>query len=340
MTGKLVLAGIVLAEVYLAVFLQLLIHEAGHLFFGLLSGYDFCSFRIGSFMWAKEAEGVRFRRLTITGTGGQCLMAPPEMKDGKMPVVMYNLGGAILNLFTAGLFLWFGLLLLKLWIVAAGCFFMAAVGFVFAIINGIPMRYGMMDNDGFNARMLAKDKKAMRAFWLQLKINQHTVMGLRLKELPNRWFFMPPDADLKNPMMAALGVLYCNRLMDLSEIEEADEQMKHMLGLECGLNNLYRCLMVCDRMYIAMVTGRPEAEVAAFMTPEQKKFMKAMRDYPSVIRTAYGYALLVEKDETKVQSLLHRFEKCAKSYPYQSEILAEREHLAELKKRSTKEVRA
>ena len=38
----------------LANFLQTVIHEAGHLVFGLLSGYQYCSFRIGSFMWIKQ----------------------------------------------------------------------------------------------------------------------------------------------------------------------------------------------------------------------------------------------------------------------------------------------
>ena len=33
--------------------LNMVIHESGHLVFGLLSGYSFSSFRIMSFMWVK-----------------------------------------------------------------------------------------------------------------------------------------------------------------------------------------------------------------------------------------------------------------------------------------------
>ena len=168
---RLVMLGILFAEVYVAVVLQLIFHEVGHLVFGLMSGYNFSSFRIGSFMWAMEADGVRFRRLTVVGTGGQCLMSPPDMKDGKIPVIMYNLGGSLFNLFTAGLFLWFSILLAKFPLVAAGFTFLAIIGFAFALINGVPMRVGMIDNDGYNAWLLARDKKAMRSFWLQLKIN-------------------------------------------------------------------------------------------------------------------------------------------------------------------------
>ena len=34
--------------------LQILLHETGHLIGGLLTGYKFCSFRIGSLQWQKE----------------------------------------------------------------------------------------------------------------------------------------------------------------------------------------------------------------------------------------------------------------------------------------------
>ncbi len=77
---------------YVAIFAQMIIHEAGHLVFGLLSGYQFSSFRIMSFMWVKENGQMKLRRLSVAGTGGQCLMAPPEPVDGNIPVVLYNLG--------------------------------------------------------------------------------------------------------------------------------------------------------------------------------------------------------------------------------------------------------
>ena len=84
---------VVILGIALAFYVSLIIHEGGHLLFGLLSGYGFSSFRIGNFMWIKQDEGIKLRRLSIAGTGGQCLMTPPENKEGKIPVVLYNLGG-------------------------------------------------------------------------------------------------------------------------------------------------------------------------------------------------------------------------------------------------------
>lgn len=58
------------------IFIQIIIHEAGHLVFGLLSGYEFVSFRIGSITLAKYDNKYCFKRFHIAGTGGQCLMMP------------------------------------------------------------------------------------------------------------------------------------------------------------------------------------------------------------------------------------------------------------------------
>lgn len=40
--------------IFVAFFLHIIVHETGHLVFGLLTGYKFSSFRIASFMWLKE----------------------------------------------------------------------------------------------------------------------------------------------------------------------------------------------------------------------------------------------------------------------------------------------
>ena len=71
----------------LSYFLQIVVHEAGHLVFGLLTGYQYSSFRIGSFMWVKLDGKIRLKRYSMSGTGGQCLMAPPDMVPS--PDILY-----------------------------------------------------------------------------------------------------------------------------------------------------------------------------------------------------------------------------------------------------------
>lgn len=62
-----------------AYFICVIVHEAGHLVCGLLTGYGFVSFRIFSFTFIREAGRLRVKRFAIAGTGGQCLLSPPEV---------------------------------------------------------------------------------------------------------------------------------------------------------------------------------------------------------------------------------------------------------------------
>ena len=42
-----------------AYILQIIIHEGGHCLFGLLNGFEFISFRIGSYMWVKDHGKIK-----------------------------------------------------------------------------------------------------------------------------------------------------------------------------------------------------------------------------------------------------------------------------------------
>ena len=80
----LVLCGSLLL-LYVAMFLQLVIHEAGHLVFGLLSGYRFSSFRIGSFMLLSQGlqreAALKFRSSLFKGlrpSNARSVGRPPQ----------------------------------------------------------------------------------------------------------------------------------------------------------------------------------------------------------------------------------------------------------------------
>jgi len=321
----LLIAGGLFLSMYAAIVVQLIIHEAGHLVFGLMSGYKFSSFRIFSFMWVKESGRIRLKRLSITGTGGQCLMSPPDMIDGKIPVTLYNLGGSLMNVIASTVFLILFILFKNVFFVSTVLLFFTAIGYIIAIMNGVPMRMGTIDNDGYNAFSLTKSPEAMRAFWVQMKANEQISNGVRLKDMPDEWFKLPSDEAMKNSMVATLGVFICNRLMDKENFEEADKLMEHMLSIESGMVGLHRNLLVCDRMFIEM-TGENRKEIVDLMlTKEQKTFMKQMKNFPSVLRTEYVYALLCENDTAKAEKIRKQFENIAKTYPYPNDIQAERE---------------
>lgn len=311
---------LLIAGMYAAIAAQLILHEAGHLAFGLMTGYRFCSFRVFSLIWVKIGGRIRLRRLSIAGTGGQCLMAPPEMKNGKIPVTLYNLGGSIMNLLTgaAALAAFFAALQ---GMGAALLLVTAAVGLGIALMNGIPLHMGVMDNDGMNVVTLRRDAEAMRSFWIQMKVNELQTQGVRLRDMPEAWFALPEKMD--DAMTAALGVLACNRLMDAHQFDAAAALMARMTRCT-AMAGVHRAMMACDMEYIALITRGKAAQETA-RTAAQQKIMKQMKDFPSVLRIEYACALLKEGDRAGSERIRARFEKLAGRYPYPGDVQSERE---------------
>jgi hypothetical protein len=317
--------GWILLAMYFAIFVHIIIHEAGHLVFGLLSGYKFSSFRIMSFMWLKEDGKLKLKRLSLAGTGGQCLMTPPDIKDGKIPLVLYNLGGSIINVIAGILFLGLYMIWPDVAFLSALLFAFSIMGFMTALLNGVPMRMGTIDNDGYNAFALSKNPEAVEAFWVQLKVAEQSSKGVRIKDMPAEWFAMPSEDAMKNSMVAARGVLACNRLMDEGKFEQADALMAHLLEMDCGIVGLHHDLLMCDRIFVELIGQNRREAIEDMLTKAQKKFMKAMKRYPSVLRTEYALALLFEKDTLKAEKSQKEFDKVAKTYPYPQEVESERE---------------
>ncbi len=319
-----ILAGLFVG-MYLMMYLHIIIHEGGHLIFGLLTGYRYSSFRIGKLMWIKEDGKIRFRKFSIAGTGGQCLMIPPEMEDGKIPFVLYNMGGALANIIAMLLFV----LLYRLYGNSpffSTLFLMAAIiGFIIALMNGVPMRLGTVNNDGYNALSLGKDKTALRAFWIQLKANEQVTRGVRLKDMPEEWFAVPSPEEMKNSMIAVMGALACSRLMDECAFTEAHQLMDQLLKMDTAIVGLHRNLLTCDLIYCELIDENRREKLDELLDKQQRSFMKSMKSFLTVARTEYVYALMAEKDTAKAAKMKERFEKTACIYPFSGDVESERE---------------
>lgn len=307
-------------------FIQIIIHELGHLIFGLLTGYKFVSFRIGSLTLIKINGKIKIKRLSLAGTGGQCLLSPPEMKDGKIPYVLYNLGGSFFNLIMSVIFLLIGICLKNTELLGIIFYISAVIGISYALMNGIPMRVGVVDNDGYNTLSISKNTKAIKSLWTQMKVSELTANGVRLKDMPNEWFIIPSEEEMKNSMIATMGVLAYNRYMDELNFSEAEKLMKMFLKDSFSFTGIYKHLMKCDLAFCEMIKDIPNTEeIESLLDKETKAFMKSMKKYPSVIRTQYTYNLLIKKDIPTALKIKENFNKIAKKYPFKSDIESETE---------------
>ena len=311
---------------------ELILHEAGHLIFGLATGWRFVSFRIANVIWVRGKDGrVRRAKFSLAGTAGQCLLAPPPWQEDGFPYRLYNLGGVIVNLVTA---IVCGLLAILFWshpLAALLLIEAALVGLFMAVTNGIPLPGLAVSNDGSNQLSMMKSRDARRALWCQMSVAAAQAQGQRLRDMPEDWFPSFPEAAMDNPLVASIAVFHANRLMGALDLPGAEAAIRALLAREKGVVPLYRALLTMDGAYCELVGGHPGSLTEALDTPAVRQIMKAMRRYPSVLRTQYAEALLLRRDMAQADQWLKAFEEAARTYPYAQEIDEERELMTRAK---------
>ena len=304
---------------YVAIMFQIALHEAGHGLMGHLTGYRFVSYRLLRFVWTRTENGIRMGKFSIAGTGGQCLMDPPEMKDGDFPVTLYNMGGSILNLISAVVF-------------AAGAYFLrsrpipwailtmlALIGAAFAFLNGVPLRTTMVNNDGANMLELRRNPAARRAFWVQMRVNALNTRGVRLRDMPEEWFAVPTEEGMKDSMTASLAVMTENRLMDQRKFEKADKLAEKILKNPGCTPGIYLYMLSEDRIFCELIgENRPEV-VKNLLSADQKKIMKQLESMPGTLRTEYAIELLHNRDRAAAEKIMEKMKDLLKNYPYKEE---------------------
>lgn len=310
---------------FIAAFLvHLVVHEAGHMVAGLMTGYRFLSFRIGSLMWEKQKGGKIHRsHFSLAGTGGQCLMQPPKYNNGNFPYVWYNLSGGLANFILSAIC---GALLfvvknddvqLCLWMVLIS-------GVLLGATNLIPFSSKTVNNDGSNIVSISKSPAAKRAFWLQMQSNYCIAMGQRLKDMPDEWFEKAPENERNNMMITAMEVLACNRLMDQLNVQAAEQEMRSLVN-DPDVAGIYRSLLALEIAFCELLRGVKDGYAKKMEEKELAAFMKTMKNFPSVLRAQYAKAVLADNDQQTAEKYLAAFEKMAKTYPHPSELAGERE---------------
>lgn len=312
--------------IFLTMIFHIIIHEMGHLIFGLISGYKFVSFRVGSLMLKKEKGKYVLKKFNIVGTAGQCLMRPDDNWNAyDYPYTLYNLGGVIVNIIASLIPLVLLFTFSNSFLFRAICFISFIVGIIFALNNAIPMKIGVVANDGYNILALSKDKNARRAFYLQLYINALQTDGVRIKDMSKEYFEFSEDADLSNTLIASIGAYKSDYLHDKMEFTKAKDNSLYLIENAPGLLGIHKNELACELLFYEMIGLCRQDEIDRLYTDELKKYIKSTMFYINRRRLTYTYEIFVNHDIKAAKRELEQFEKVAKTYPFPGIIESERE---------------
>ncbi|MEG0132569.1 MAG: hypothetical protein RR891_05650 [Clostridium sp.] len=301
-------------------FIHIIIHEAGHLIAGFMTGYSFVSFRIGSFTLIKEDGKLRQKKFNIPGTAGQCLMMPPTMIDGKYPFVIYNFGGVIINLITSII----GILIVIFvegvpFPINAILVLFGAAGIFAAVTNGIPLKVSGVANDGYNVISMAKDEEAKNAFYVQLRVNGLQSFGERIKDMPLEMFKLSAGANLTNPLNTSIRLMEYNWYLDNMDFEGARKSLGSFEHNLEKLVPLYRLEVNCERMFLELIGNCDKDVIDKLYDKTLKKYMKAAKFMIGKKRVIMAYEAFYTKDMTKALKCYKEGEELAKKYPVKGE---------------------
>ncbi len=303
--------------------LQTVIHEAGHLVCGLLTGYRFSSFRIGSFMIYRDDKGLRFGRFSVAGTGGQCLMEPADTADPEtMPYKIYLWGGVAANVATAAA----TFVASRYVSCVLGNYLLAAVvmtGVLAALLNGIPMRMGGVPNDGCTVRKMGRSAEMRRMMWVQLKINALYSRGMMLRDMPDEWFRLPADADMSNHLYATVAGLDASRRIECRDFAGACDRLEFMLAAGDGLIGLLRMEAACELMQAYVMTHRPRTEIESLFSADVERYARLYSRYMiSRALTLYIWERFVRRNGAEASEAARRVRFMAERYPVRGEAAA------------------
>ena len=307
-----------LIAIFIAVFwVQIILHELGHLIFGLMSGYSFVSFRVGSFTIINDNGKLKRKKFNIPGTGGQCLMMPPELKDERFPFILYNLGGVIMNLTTFIL----GILIAKnvnspFNIIFS---FFSLIGLFTALTNGIPMKIGGIANDAYNILSMLKNKDTRQGFYVQLRVNGLQSQGMRIKDMPLDTFEVKDDSDLSNPLNTSLRLMEFNWYLDNMDFEKGKKSLDTLLPYFDKIIPVYRNEINCERMFLELVGNCDKHFIDNLYNKNLKKYIKIAKFMINKTRILMAYEAFYNEDKFKAMEYYKKIYKLADKYPIKGE---------------------
>lgn len=295
------------------------IHEAGHLVCGLLTGYKFVSFRIFNLTFIEIDTKIKVKKFSIAGTGGQCLLTPPDLPLEQIPTGWYNAGGLLANILILILVIPLFFLNPHSLVVEALIIFCLTDVFII-LMNGIPMKLGGISNDGYNIIYLNRNLLSKRAIVLQLHSNALIQNGMRPKDMPDEWFEWRTDIDYRNPLEVSILLMHASRLVDQMQFENAYSEFSELYNHKADLMQLYVNEIACELAFCALVTGHKE-KAEEILDLKLRKYIDAYKKVMSPKqRILCAIALLIDNDSTKATEIFRSLEASKEKYLLQGEV--------------------
>lgn len=298
-----------------------IIHESGHLVMGLLTGYDFVSFRVGSFTVIKENGKLVRKKFNIAGTGGQCILTYKKVDEPQnIPFFWYHFGGVFFNFITAAVCIPIVILADNVF-VCYGFIMLALISLVLGIMNIIPTKSSGIGTDGYNLLLLKRSPLERTVLYKTMIINAMQYQGIRLEDIPED-ILKFTDEEKQCQLGRSLTILEANILMNKCDFKAAEEKYRYVIESENTLG-LYESECKCEVMFCMIMNGYPSDEIESLYNEIKQYIAVTEKTYIMRKRLMYAYYLVVKNDLEKASKEYDLAQKMESTYPAKGEYLSE-----------------
>jgi len=288
-------------------------HEAGHLLAGLLTGYRFVSFRIFNWTLIRRDGRLVWRKFALSGTGGQCLMAPPDKPASQVNTLWYNMGGVLANalLATLAVVLCFATSLPA--VVKAVLMITAVVGYAMALMNGIPLHFSGISNDGYNLLFLDRSPRDKQLLCNLLQANALMQEGTQPDQLPAAMFNDDAPVDWSDVIQANWQAVVVTRMMAQHRWDDALQRINQGLA-EPKLLPLLSTELQLEKVYILLQMGRIDEARNLYSNDLQDYVAKFKRTQSSKQRIHFAATLLLDNRPDDALTILNTLQSNRDTY--------------------------
>lgn len=302
-------------------------HEFGHVILGKLTGYEFYSYRIFSFMFVKNEGKWKMQKYSIPGTLGQAIMLPPEKKNGTFPWFWYNVGGCLMNITLSliALMLYFFIPRLS-FVIGIILLTFSVFGFLLGLSNLIPFNGFLASNDGNNILAIYKDEIAKDCFYRQLYLAGELMRNKSYKEMPKEFFQLPKEANLRYALVLSIKTFELEYNYEIEDYDAAVKLLNELNQVE-GLPKFMQWGIDLERLFIECMQGPREEIVEKLCTKELLEFLKQGKTMLDIQRVNVAYEALYHKDRESATKSYHKALQLVEQYPLKGKVNIEKRFL-------------
>lgn len=316
------------------ILLSIIVHELGHLIFGINAKLKFIYFNVLGFTISKEKNRMIFKKNMNSSLilGSCCMKFDREIKYNEKKIILYFLGGIIFNfllsIVTIFLFLISKSFYLKNILIFCFCYN------IYCCFNNLIPKVTQIGfyNDMMHIINYKTDKNYLQKMSIFSEILSKGD-NLTIEQKENLIHF--PE-KINNNLDVEMLELYISNLLQKKEYKKANDLITDLLKVKNDflLDNNINSLKVS--LLEALFYGNYELSMfGKYWDKSLEKYLELMNkvDLQS-IGYLYLYFTLIEKNISKSEKYLSLFEKIIKKYPHMKGIIETKNLINEVKKRS------